>query len=93
MAVLLKTGASVFPLAALFAEPINLESMASGFVMVLASDLLLDPVHFWREEFHRSTANGANHVVMAATVVLMFEPRYSIVERDFACQSAFGQKL
>src|SRR5579862_10026506 len=79
-----RPGASVFSFAALFAEPVDLESMASRLVMVLAPDLLLNPVHFRREEFHRGPAQRANHVMMAATVILMFEPRDSIMEGHLA---------
>ena len=39
-------------LAAVLANPINLESMTSGEIVVLAADFLLQAIHFGREEFH-----------------------------------------
>jgi len=56
MVVLLKTGASIFPFATIFAEAVNLKGVTSRFVPVLTSNLLLYPIHFWREEFDRGTA-------------------------------------
>src|SRR5580704_670853 len=80
-------------LAAVFAESVNLESMAGGGVVVFASDLLLQSIHFRREELHRTAAFGAYHVMVAAAVVLMLVSRNPIVESYFAGQSTLGQQL
>jgi hypothetical protein len=81
----------VFP--ALFANTVNLESMAGGLVVVFAAYFLLQPVHFRGEEFDRSAAIGAHHVVMTAAIVLVFVAGNAVVEGDFAGQSAFGKQL
>src|SRR5258708_40177344 len=67
--------------------------MACRSVVVSATYFLLQLIHFARKEFHRTAAFGANHVVMAAAVVLVLVTGDAIVEGDFAGQSAFGQKL
>ncbi len=61
--------------------------------MVLASDLLLDFSYFLGEKFDRSAALGADHVVMAAAVVLVLITRNAVVKGDFASQSATGEEL
>lgn len=81
----------VFP--AFFANTVDLEGMASGLVMVFAADFLLQAVHFRRKEFDGSAAVGADHVVMAAAVVLVFVASNPVVEGDFTGQSALGQQL
>jgi len=93
MALLLKNLSLVFSLAAILAKPINLECVAGGFVMILTANLLLETIHLRREEFHRTSAQRANHVMMAATVVLVLEARDSIVKSDLTGQSAFCQQL
>lgn len=80
-------------LAAIFAHPVDLKGVAGGGVMVLASDLLLQVVHFGREKFYRTAALGTHHVMVAAPVVLVFEARNAIVKGDFAGQSALRQQL
>ncbi len=74
---------SVF-LATVLANAINLESMTGGCVVMSASDLLLQLLHFPGKEFHRTAAFGADHVVMAPPVVLMLIAGNAIVESDFA---------
>jgi len=85
--------AAVVFLPAIFADTINLKGMASGEVVILAANLLLDMVDFLRKKFHRTAALGANHMVMTAAVVLMFESGNAVVEGDFAGQSAFGEQF
>src|SRR5271169_3809649 len=80
-------------IAAFFANPINLESVAGGNVTVLASDFLLDLSDFLREKFNRSAALGTDHVVMTAAVVLVFVTRDAVVKSDLARQAATCQKL
>ena len=41
---------------AIFAHSVDLKGVTSGSVVVLASDLLLQVVHFRREELHRAAA-------------------------------------
>ena len=78
-------------LAALFANPIDLEGMSGGQVMIFAADLLLQLADFGRKELDRTAAIRANHVVMAATVVLMLVAGDAVVEGNFAGQSTFRQ--
>jgi hypothetical protein len=80
-------------LAAIFADTINLKSMAGGEVVVFAADFLFEPVDFLRKEFHRTAALGANHVMVAAAIVLMFEAGNAVMKGDFAGQSAFGEQF
>jgi hypothetical protein len=75
-------------LSAFFANPINLEGVAGGYVMVLASDFLLDLSDFLQEKLYRSAALGADHVVVTTPVVLVLITRDAVVKSDFARQAA-----
>src|SRR5438270_10335923 len=80
-------------LATLFAHTINLEGVAASLVVVFATDLLLQFIHFRREELNRAAAVGADHVVMAAAVVLVLITRDAVVKGHFAGESALGKKF
>jgi len=80
-------------LATVFADPINLKRVSRSEVVILAADLLLEFADFLREKFHRTAALGADHVVMAATVVLMFVAGDAVVKGDFAGQATLGEKF
>ena len=67
--------------------------MAGRSVVMSAAYFLLQLIHFVREKFHRTAAFRANHVVMAAAVVLVLVTGDAIVESDFAGQAALGQQL
>lgn len=67
--------------------------MARGQVVILAADFLLQIANFLREKFHRASALGTDHVVMAATVVLVLVASDTVVKGDFAGKAAFSQKL
>ena len=58
-----------------------------------AANLLLEHADFLAEKFDRTSALGANHVMVAAAVVLMLVAGDPVVEGDFAGQSAFGEKF
>ena len=79
--------------AAIFTDSVNLKSVPGGDIVVFAADFLLELPDFLRKEFHGAAAVRANHVVMAATVVLVLVTRDAVVERDFAGQTALGQQL
>jgi hypothetical protein len=83
---------SVF-LAAILADAVNLKSVPGREVAVLASDFLLEPVHFVRKKLDRASALGADHMVMTAAVILMLVASNPVVESDLAGQSAFRQQL
>ncbi len=83
----------LLPIAAFFANAVDLESVAGGKVTVLASNLLLDFSNFLGEKFDRSTALGTHHVVMTAAVVLVFITRDAVVKGDFAGQTAIRQQF
>jgi hypothetical protein len=70
-----------------------LESVTGGSVIVSVSDFLLQLLHFAGKKLHRTAALGADHVVMAAPVVLMLIPGDPIVESDLAGQSTLGKQL
>lgn len=79
--------------AAILADPIDLKRMPGSEIVILESDFLLEAAYFLGEKLNRVAALRANHVVMAAAVVLMLVARDAVVERDFAGQSAFSQQL
>ena len=79
--------------AAIFANPIYLEGVARREVVILAADFLFELSYFLREKFHGTPAFGADHVVMAAAVVLMLVTCDAVVKGDLAGESAFGQKF
>jgi len=60
---------------------------------VLAANLLLDLSDLGREEFDRRAALGADHVVMAAAIVLMLVAGDAVVEGDFAGEAATGEEF
>lgn len=83
----------LLPIAAFFANAVDLESVAGGDVTVFVSDLPLDRSDLLREKFNRSAALRTHHVVMTAAVVLMLVTRDAVVKSDLAGQSATCQKL
>jgi|HubBroStandDraft_4_1064222.scaffolds.fasta_scaffold00916_5 hypothetical protein len=80
-------------LAAVLADSVNLKGVAGGCVVVSVSDLLLQTVNLRREKFYRTAAPGADHVMVAAAVVLMLVAGYAIMKSDFAGQAAFRQQF
>ena len=78
---------------ALLANTINLESVAGGRVVVSAPDFLLELIHFLGKKFDRTATLGADHVMMAAAIVLVLVASDAIMKGDFAGQSAFGQQF
>lgn len=80
-------------LSAIFAEPVNLERVPGGFVMVLAPDLLFQPIHFGGKELNRTAASCAYHVMVTASIVLMLITSNPVMKRNFARQSTFGEQL
>ena len=79
--------------AAVFANPINLKSVPGGEVVIFAADFLLELADLLGKEFDRTATVGADHVVMAATVVLVLVAGDAVVEGNFAGQAAFGEQL
>jgi hypothetical protein len=65
--------------------------MAGGGVVVAAADFQFDLIDLAGKELDRTAAFGADHVVMAATIVLVLIAGNAIVEGDFAGEAAFGQ--
>lgn len=80
-------------LAALFTQAIDLKCVTGGFIVITSADIQLQAIHFWGKEFYRTSAFGADHMVMAAAVVLMLKASDSVVESNFAGEAALGQKL
>ncbi len=79
--------------AAIFANTVNLECVAGGQIVISAADFLLKLSNFLRKEFDRTAAFRADHVVMAAAVVLMLIARNAVVKSNFGSEAAFGKKL
>ncbi len=77
-------------LAAVFADSINLEGVAGGYVVVFLANLLFQLPDLLREKFYRTAAPGADHVVMTAPVVLVFVAGDAVVECHFTGKAAFG---
>jgi hypothetical protein len=80
-------------LLAVLTDAVDLEGVAGGEVVMLVSDGALDLSHLRREELDRGATLGANHVVMTAPVVLMFEAGNAVVEGDFTGEAATGEKF
>ena len=78
---------------AVFAHPVDLESVARSHVVILPSDLLLEVADFRGEEFDRTAAIGAHHVVMAAAIVLVLVAGNAVMKSNFAGQAALRQEL
>jgi hypothetical protein len=79
--------------AAFLAGAVDLKGVAGGEIAVFVADFLLQPVDLLGKEFDGTAALGANHVVMAAAVVLVLVARDTVVESDFAGQAAFRQQF
>ena len=73
------------------ADAVDLKTVPSRYVMVLAPDLLLDLLNLRREELHRTSAIRAHHVMVIPPVVLVLVTRHPIVERHLARQPTFRQ--
>lgn len=80
-------------LAAIFADTVDLKIMPGGVKAIFAPDLFLDLGDFRREELDRGAAIRADHMMMAATIELVFEASGSVRKWDHARQPAFGQQL
>jgi hypothetical protein len=78
---------------AVLAPAVDLESMPRSFVMVLAPNLVLQAVHFRGKELNRAPAFGANHVVVAAAVVLVLVAGNPVMKRYFTGQSTLCKEL
>src|SRR5262249_27072792 len=78
-------------LTTILTHAVDLEGVARGFVMMLVADLLLQTVDFRREKLNRASAVGANHMVMAAPILLVLVTSNAIMKCDFARQSTLRQ--
>ena len=76
--------------AAIFADTVDLESVAGGEVVILLADLLFQLTNLLRKKFHRTAAFRANHVMVAAPVVLMFVASDAIMKGHFTGKTALG---
>jgi hypothetical protein len=77
----------------LLADPVNLEGVAGGAVVVAAADVFFEFPDFVGKEFDRAAAIGADHVVVAAAIVLVLITRDAVVEGDFTGEVALGEQL
>jgi hypothetical protein len=80
-------------LAAVFTDTIDLKCVSSGQVAVFAANLLFQLADFLGKEFHGAATIGADHVVMAAAIVLVLVAGDAIMKGDFAGQSALREQL
>jgi len=67
--------------------------MASGEVAIFLAYFLLEAAHVLGKEFDGTAAIRADHVVMAAAVVLVLVAGNAVVEGDFAGQAALRQQF
>ena len=67
--------------------------MPRGAVVVAAADVFFEFLDFVGKEFDRAAAISADHVVVAAAIVLVLVTRDAVVEGDFAGEVALGQQL
>ena len=67
--------------------------MPGRFVMIFVADVALELFYFTREELDRTATTGADHVVMAAPIVLVLITRDAIVKCHLAGQPALGQQF
>jgi hypothetical protein len=61
--------------------------------MVFAADFLFELADFLGKEFDRTPTVGADHMVMAAAVVLVLVAGDAVVEGHFAGQAALCEKF
>ena len=85
------TGLGSLP--AVFTNAVDLEGVAGSFVVVFVADLLPESFDFGGEELDRTAATGADHVVVAAAVVLMFVAGDAVMKGDFAGEATLGEQL
>jgi hypothetical protein len=79
--------------AAILADAVDLERVAGGQVVIALADFLLQLANFLGKKLNRTAALGADHVVVAAAVVLVLIARDAVVKGDFTGQAALGQQL
>ena len=65
--------------------------MTGGLVAVLVPDLALKLIEIGRKELHRTAALGANHVMVAAAIVLVLIAGNSVVECNHAGEATLGE--
>ena len=82
-----------FLLLARLADTIHLKVVTRGHVVVFASNLFLYLVDLRRIELHRAAALRADHMVMAAPVVLVLIAGHSVLESHLARQPTLRQQL
>ena len=80
-------------LLAFITNAVNLKAVTGCEVVVLLADILLELVEFGRKEFDRAATLRTHHMIVTATVVLMFVAGYAIVKGDFAGESTLGEEL
>ena len=76
-----------------FAHSIDLEGVAGGQIVIFAADFLLKVPNLLRKKLDRTSTFRANHVVMAASIVLVLVAGNAIVKGHLAGQAAFGEQF
>jgi hypothetical protein len=79
--------------ATLFTNSIDLKGVPGGEIVIFLSNFLFQLAYFRREKLNGTSALRANHVVMAAAVVLMLVTGDTVVERNLAGKSTLGKQL
>ncbi len=77
----------------MLADPVDLKSMPRRKVVILEADLLFELSDFLGKKLDGTPALRANHVVVAAAIVLMLVAGDAVVEGNFAGQAAFRQQF
>jgi hypothetical protein len=76
-----------------FAHSIDLEGVAGSQIVIFAADFLLKVPNLLREKLDRTSTFRANHVVMAAAIVLVLVAGNAIVKGYLTGQAAFGEEF
>ena len=80
-------------LAALGTQAIDLKGVARGQEVMAAADLAFQSGHLGGKKLDGTAALGADHVMVAAAVVLVLIAGDAVVESDLAGESAISQQL
>ena len=80
-------------LAAIFADPVNLEVVARGVKMVFAPNLFFQLVDFRREKLDGRIALRTDHVMVVAAIELVLIARHAVRKRNGAGQAALRQQF
>lgn len=80
-------------LATIFADSVDLKSVAGRCVLIPATDFIFDVPYFRRKKLNRTSALRAHHVMVTAAVILVFIAGDAVVKSNLTRQSTLRQQL